>query len=91
MVFVKTVCPICTTGNVGCRCAPGPQLVLMCDECDSVWLKPDNIVADTALYPQGPDFIVPTLNCSISRPLSDWANQEEIAYSHWEQYIHGGR
>ncbi len=90
MFFVQTVCPMCTTGKVGFRrCAPGLHIVLMCDDCNSVWLQPDGVFADTALYPQAPDFVVPTLHCSIRRPLSDWARREEIAQAHWEQFIYG--
>lgn len=90
MIFIETLCPICTTGTIGFRrCASGDQVVLMCDECDSVWRNPMRINAHEALYPQPPDFVVPALKCSVRPPLSIWATREDIIRHQWAQYIHG--
>lgn len=89
MLCIQPGCPLCMTGAVGFRrCAPDAGIVLMCDECNAVWLSPEGISTESALYPQGPDFVVPTLNCSIRRPLSDWADRDDVARVGWARFIH---
>ena len=61
----------------------------MCDECNTVWLTPNNTTLEASLYPQPPLFQVPTLDCSIQRPSSRWANLEEVKHQKWEDYIIG--
>lgn len=91
MFYIETRCPICKDGVIGFRgCTPGIQIVLMCDECDAVWLDPNTISSAIALSLQGPDFSVPGWNCTIRSPLARWATREEIIQVHWEDYIHGG-
>ncbi|CAN7744941.1 MULTISPECIES: hypothetical protein [unclassified Variovorax] len=41
MLIVLAECPICRNGLIGIRrCSDGSTLVLMCDECESVWADP---------------------------------------------------
>src|SRR5689334_22325122 len=91
MVFIEPSCPICTTGTIGFRlCSNRLRMVLMCDECNSVWLDPATIQAENAHYPKPPNFVVPiTVDCSISKPLSQWASRDEVDASHWSSFIHG--
>lgn len=90
MQYLAATCPICGDGVIGFRrCSDGQTLVLLCDECDTVWLDPQQIDAEHALYPTEPDFIVPTLDCSISAPASRWATRAEVELRGWGQYIAG--
>jgi hypothetical protein len=90
MLRVEAFCPICKWGAIGFRqCSDGKTIVLMCDECDAVWLDPQEIDSDHALFPAPPEFLVPTLECSVSVPLSHWATQKEITTRGWACYIAG--
>lgn len=87
MLFMKN-CPICTEGLVGfLLCPDNETLVLACDECDTVWLDPQEVNASQALYPSPPDFRVPNLDCSLRQ--SRWATREEVTRRGWDVYIAG--
>ena len=90
MLYIKTSCPICTEGMVGFRrCSDNETIVLMCDECDTVWLRPQEVNASHALYPSPPEYLVPTLECSIKSPHSQWAEEEDVAEKGWSTYVAG--
>lgn len=78
-------CPICAQGQIGFRkCANSPQIVLMCDECDSVWLDPDSVTANNVIYLESPNFEIPLQNCSMIN--SRWATRDEVCQRGWEKY-----
>jgi hypothetical protein len=55
MLIVRVGCPICINGLIGIRrCSDGKSLVLMCDECESVWLDPKHISAEESVDVQPP-------------------------------------
>lgn len=82
------VCPICLQGQIGFRkCRDSEDIVLMCDECDSIWLEPNAVRAENVIYVEPPHFIVPMSNCSILN--SQWANRDEVYMKGWENYIRG--
>jgi Zn-finger nucleic acid-binding protein len=87
MLYLEERCPICTTGNIGFwLCSDQSTLVVLCDECDSVWLDPELVLESNALFPQPPDFLVPNHAFSISAPKSRWATLREVEVRGW-----GGR
>jgi Zn-finger nucleic acid-binding protein len=89
MLYVKESCPICLTGDVGFRlCSDHDNVVLMCDECDSVWLDPRELDSAHVIYPQPPDFVVAP-HCSVASPRSRWATREEVAEAGWSGYVAG--
>lgn len=82
------VCPICQHGQIGFRkCADSEYIVLMCDECDSIWLEPNTVRSDNVIYTEPPHFIVPMLDCSILN--STWASRDDIYKKGWKNYIGG--
>ncbi len=88
MFYIEPHCPICNYGTIGFRmCSDTETIVLMCDECDSVWLEPTNTKSSKVLYPRAPDFKIPGLECSIKDPDSHWAYREEISKRGWEKFI----
>jgi hypothetical protein len=88
MYCIKELCPLCYWGQIGFRlCSDKKTVVLMCDECDAVWLRPGDVNTSIPLYPQSPDFIVPGLECSILSPHSQWACKSDIIRVGWEQFI----
>jgi hypothetical protein len=90
MFYINNACLICHYGQIGFRlCSDHKNVVLMCDECDTVWLDPKKVDTEHALYPSPPEFIIPILRCSIKSPEARWATRQEIARQGWEGYIAG--
>ena len=84
------VCPICGGGIVGIRrSSEASRLVLMCDECQAVWLDPGDNGPEAALFPEGPDFMVPGSTFSIASPASRWASRGEVVAAGWADYVTG--
>ena len=79
MITIPQLCPVCTTGPIGFRlCGDGRTLVLMCDECDSVWLLGAELRVETAHSPAWPDFMIPEIGCSVGSPGARWATWEDM-------------
>jgi|SRR6266498_365419 len=90
MLYIQSVCPICGTGVIGFRmCSDGSTIVMMCEECDSLWMDPRSVSVDRVLYSDAPDFLVPGLPCSIKSPASRWATRDEVARAGWESLVFG--
>lgn len=90
MFHVESYCPICGAGSIGFwRCADTRTLVLMCDECDSLWLNPEKINARDVIYASAPGFIIPNLECRLNGDYSGWASREEIEARGWVNHIAG--
>jgi hypothetical protein len=90
MFYIEQACPVCRSGAIGIRkCSDGHTLVLMCNECDAVWVEPSSVHADNARFPTYPDFKLPGVDCSVTSPGSDWANHDEIQAAHWERFVGG--
>lgn len=75
-------CPVCSTGPLGLRrCGRCGGIVVLCDECDSVW--PD---AEWDRPPEplsGEDLPCPHCGSSLLAPNASWATREEIEASDW--------
>jgi hypothetical protein len=62
---------------------------MMCDECNAVWLRPEAISLESAIFPAAPDYMVDGLNCSVASPHGGWAGLEEIKKAKLERFIAG--
>lgn len=83
---IKKDCPVCFQGQIGFRkCANAHTLILMCDECDSIWISPLEIEVSKAIYLSDPDYYIPQVNCSLMD--SRWATYSEIDKVGWSRYI----
>ena len=90
MLFIKEDCPVCSYGNVGFRkCSDQKTIVLMCDECDAVWLDKGEIKSENAIFPEAPDFNLPGSSISIANPKASWASIEDIKSVNLEEFIAG--
>lgn len=90
MFCINTRCPACSAGPIGFRrCSDEKTMVLLCSECDVVWLRPDAVTLETAIFLNSPDFVVDGLDCSVGVPLSRWAKKGEIEAVGWDSYIAG--
>ncbi len=90
MYFVKDSCPVCRTGMLGIRrCADGKTLVVMCEECEAVWVSPELISISNALDAAPPTFEVTEIRIAIASGAAGWSNHEEIVAKGWEKHISG--
>ncbi len=88
MHHIDRFCPICRTGTIGFTlCSDYMTIVMVCDECGSTWLHPNNIRADNVIYPSAPEFIVRDVGCSVKFPSARLATRDEIEDYGWGQYI----
>lgn len=90
MYYIKDNCPVCRTGIIGIRrCADGLNMVLMCDECETIWASPKQISTSTALEAVPPNFEVQELGVAIAGGVAAWASHEEVIAIEWGEYIAG--
>jgi hypothetical protein len=88
--FVEDNCPVCRTGFLGIRCcSDGQTLVVMCDECETIWASPENISRSNALDAEPPMFEVVELGIAIAGGSAKWASCEQITAKGWEMYVKG--
>lgn len=79
-------CTVCDGGTLGVRvCAAGDHCVILCDECDAVWLSPD--LSDEPQFPDQPQLPCPHCGASLCEPASHWADQEEVQAAGWSGFV----
>jgi hypothetical protein len=90
MLYVQIGCPVCRAGVIGIRrCADGKSLVLMCDECETVWASPESIDSSNALEAEPPSFVVQQLGVAIAGGAAGWASAEDVAAHGWSDAVKG--
>jgi hypothetical protein len=89
MFFFAVECPVCGAGTRGFRlCSDKKTIVVMCDECDSVWLDPSHVTASKVIHPDSATGLISSLKCGIGMG-SRWATREEIERAGWGDLIAG--
>ncbi len=77
-------CRICGTGLLGLReCGRCGEVVVLCDECDSVWTDGDFSVKPTIAGEN--DLPCPFCEASLLLPPSRWATKSKIDKLAWLQ------
>lgn len=90
MQYVQVGCPVCHTGVIGVRrCSDGLAMVLMCDECETVWTSPEEIAISNALDAEPPEFLVSGLDVAIAGGAAGWATEGEVAHKGWSAFVKG--
>jgi hypothetical protein len=90
MFYLQNCCPVCQAGALGIRrCSDGQNLVVMCDECETVWASPESIATSNALDAPPPHFEVVELGVAIAGGSAAWATTAEIGGKGWSEYIKG--
>jgi len=88
--YIKAACPICGTGTRGFRlCKNAATVVIMCDECDSVWSNPANIGASDVVYMEEPDFRIPGMSGLAAYISNNWATRVQVDDSGWGWLVCG--
>lgn len=86
-MYIIKECPIEKNGQIGFRtCSDGETQVLMCDECGAVWLHPEKLEVENAIYPIAPLFIIVD-KVSVAGACARWATLNDIEKRGWAQYI----
>lgn len=94
-------CPICGGGLCGIRVCgldpnggdrrlgrlgyDGVHGLVVCDECDAIWLEPD--VSTVHHYPSVVDARCPICDEPLWGPQSRWAEDRDVAKLGWEQAV----
>ncbi len=80
-------CSCCGTGPMGIRiCHTCRAPLVMCDECDAVWLSPEP--GTEPLYPEQPQLPCPHCGHSL-RDGSHWGTRQELTELGWVAYVRG--
>ena len=88
MLYVKG-CPDCNAGELGIwRCNDG-TLVVMCDECNALWLDPTDLTIETLRYPGINSFEIPGVPYKVGGGAAGWATRAEVERVGWQGYIKG--
>ncbi|WP_145193066.1 hypothetical protein [Gimesia chilikensis] len=89
--YIEELCPICRTGSIGFRmCSDNNAIVFLCDECGTVWLNPNHVSVESALFPESPEYYVEQLQCSLASSTgAKWATKEEIDAAGFTNLIAG--
>lgn len=84
MISIKSICPFCEQGaRRFYKCSDNKTLVLLCDECDSIWLDPTKTDEQEAIFASAPDYKIPGLQCALFGEAADWATESEIHAYGW--------
>lgn len=63
----------------------------MCEECNSVWLSPDDVGSSIPDAPQAPDFKLHNSSVSIVGKGADWASYDEAVNYGFGNYVSAQR
>jgi hypothetical protein len=94
-------CPICGGGLCGIRIcginldgterrfartgSDGPHGLVICDECEAIWLEPD--LATAHQYPDIEDARCPVCDEPLWGPTSRWATTQDAVVLGWDDAI----
>lgn len=62
-----------------------PHGLVVCDECDAIWLEPDLTTAHQ--YPDVENAECPICQVALWGPNSRWANRNDLALLQWDLAI----
>jgi hypothetical protein len=87
MFIASRKCPICRAGPVGFfRLSNSETVVLLCDECYSVWTSLP-LKEEDALYPADPDYEVGGTSSALIGGHAGWATRADLVRCGWEVAI----
>jgi hypothetical protein len=88
MIIQEKSCPVCIYGSIGYwRCSDGKTIVLICNECDSVWLHPENIDLENLHISTASDDIMIEIGCSLTGNDAGYATREDIERQGWQKQV----
>ena len=79
-------CPICEGGLRGFRTCPQGHIVVLCDECEAIWINP----TDTSPQFSAPSTAVcPMCGSDLFDNLAHWSDTQEIGAAGWRNSVAG--
>lgn len=86
---LETTCPICLNGWIGFwRCSDGETIILICDECDSIWADPNDASdAHKMLHSTARDNYIAEIDCYLTGQASGPATLPDIERKGWLSFI----
>ncbi len=89
MFYLEQICNFCEGGELGFRkCSDKKTIVIVCDECYSVWLDPNELEKEKANFPKE-NYYLEVSNCNVFGGHTEWAKLEEIKGKNWDKFIAG--
>lgn len=87
-MYYTGICPACEQGTLGLRiCSSQQDLVILCDECDALWLSPDT--STPPLFPDQPELPCPACEGNLMDPPAHWASLGELFQRGWLPAVKG--
>ena len=88
-MFYMCDCPMpCGNGSVGFwRCGDNKSIILRCDECETPWLQPRDVLAGLPLSIESSN--LPGTKVPIYGAAASWATRDEIEKVGWSSFICG--
>ena len=79
LIHMEKHCPICGKGGqlAFLLCDDQTTLVVICEECSSIWQSPMDVGHGVIYAADPPDWHIPELRCGIGEG-SRWATRQEI-------------
>ncbi|MDG2222524.1 MAG: hypothetical protein P8L85_14190 [Rubripirellula sp.] len=80
-------CPVCGGGLCGVRLCgeESPHGLIVCDECEAIWLEPD--LSAPHQYPSAQDAKCPICDLPLWGESSRWAGEADLKLLGWEDAI----
>ncbi|AGC02413.1 hypothetical protein H012_gp035 [Acanthamoeba polyphaga moumouvirus] len=83
----QAFCPICSSGYryFYTLAVANNNVILICDECESVWLEPENIGFEDAVSNETLEEKFKVTNCKtlFDESIAGWSTIKDIKNSHW--------
>ncbi|WP_298869096.1 hypothetical protein [uncultured Gimesia sp.] len=87
MYYIGT-CPFCEQGNLGVRiCSKIEHTVILCDECDALWLSPE--ITEKPVFLEEPNLPCPNCLGNLTDAPARWSSLGEIFMRGWISAIKG--
>ena len=71
--------------EAGLPVAANPHGLIVCDECEAIWLDPD--VASEHTYPDSENALCPICGKALWGPASRWADQADVEALGWSYAV----
>ena len=89
-MFYIAECPFEPNGSLGIwKCSDGKTLMILCDECNAMWLHPLRTTPAEALKVGSPPHCHPESSAPIFGAGSGWATKDEIVSKGWMPQVAG--
>ena len=89
MLYI-TECPFEPNGSLGIwKCSDGKTLMIMCDECNALWLHPSHTSSAEALKVGSQPYFHPESSVPIFGGGSGWATKDEVVSKGWMPLVKG--